>query len=405
LLHISFTNNVEQCQLPFTKDFFNFQMGRSMADRLEILIQSASLTAPTPFSSLLQDQVDQATKGIETKTQFSIADNARRPSAPALFLWVSPILGSSLLSFEEAQIRCSEYLKNVHRTPNSTCITLLRADIFEWAADADYRCILVVLSKAEDALCGALVCGHVEERLADGRTQAGIEDASHKISSWAWLQLCRPWRNGYRIIPAPNKTPSSWKRLILFGCVGTFTAIILTFVLVLIRGRTEDIYDRYITTGSVGPKHQLRIYWQNASEWAAANAQDTGKWKVRIDDQAIIPAELYDEDEENYQHWYRHRYPEMQQVIDNRDYIRPSWMGSLNMMVPWDEQFHFAHCVLALRRYWKAKETGRHVCGRDIDYLHIDHCLSSLENRVFVDGTRKIEDPPTYMYWQTKVCF
>jgi len=173
--------------------------------------------------------------------------------------------------------------------------------------------------------------------------------------------------------------------------------------LLALRGHEDVMYDRYSTTGSEGPRHQLRIYWQNASEWAAANPQDTGKWKVRIDDQAIIPAELYDEDEEHYQKWYRTRYPEMQQVIDNRDYIRPSWMGSLNMRVPWDDQFHFAHCVLALRRYWKAKETGRHVCGRDIDYLHIDHCLGSLEKRVFIDGPRK--ESQGHMYWQTKVCF
>lgn len=74
----------------------------------------------------------------------------------------------------------------------------------------------------------------------------------------------------------------------IFGSVGSFIINILTFALLLIRGRMEDICNRYSTTDSEGPKHQLQIYWQNASEWAVANPQDTKKWKVRIDDQAII---------------------------------------------------------------------------------------------------------------------
>lgn len=76
-------------------------------------------------------------------------------------------------------------------------------------------------------------------------------------------------------------------------------------------------------------------------------------------------------------------------------------------LVPVDDLFHFSHCVLALRRYIKAKQTGKHVCGRDIDEEHMHHCLDSFDWWAFPDGEmgQKLENPKRPLWWRTKVCF
>jgi len=400
---------------------FALKMDNNMKDRADIAVRNVSsslsgvTSVPIPFATVLRNAVDGATKGMATRTLFDIVPQDQHLNPHTLLLWVTHVPEASSLSFEDARERCATFLSDRHANSESSCILLLRQDDCEWDDDkSSLQSVLIVLSKVEDAvLYGASLSDQDERNLEDkspGTNPSSIAIHANDFSSWARLRLQWPRWHSYKTISSttiPEYRPSHWRRRIIIcgGSLIILAIVILVSTLLVLRGHTDGMYDRYSTTGSEGPRHQLRIYWQNASEWSAANPQDTGKWKVRIDDQAIIPAELYDEDEEHYQQWYRTRYPEMQRVIDNRDYVRPSWMGSLNMMVPWDDQFHFAHCVLALRRYWKAKETGKHVCGRDIDYLHIDHCLGSLEKRVFIDGPRETYDPPWYMYWQTKVCF
>ncbi|KAK3312427.1 hypothetical protein B0H66DRAFT_644634 [Apodospora peruviana] len=169
----------------------------------------------------------------------------------------------------------------------------------------------------------------------------------------------------------------------------------------------KEPYIRYPIhgSGSIGPKYQLRIQWHNASEWRHTHPHDNGEWAFRIDDQALVPAHLYDAAEDAYQQWFRARYPHMAQLVDERDYIRPAWLGSRDVAVEWDSTFHNAHCVLALRRYFWAKESGRHVCPRDIDPGHIGHCLDALDAAMFTPGPMTEHEPKRYMYWQTKWCF
>ncbi|PVH73091.1 hypothetical protein DL98DRAFT_431969 [Cadophora sp. DSE1049] len=164
-------------------------------------------------------------------------------------------------------------------------------------------------------------------------------------------------------------------------------------------------YERYPTPGSIGPKHQSRLLYNNATSWARQVGFDDTKWRIRIDDQALVPAHLYSTDEDRYQRWFRQRYPHLQEIIERHDYLRPSWLGSSQIAVPWDEQFHFAHCVLALRRYWVAKETGAHLCGRDIDYAHMKHCLDSLDEKAFPPGPMEDVGKGYRLWWQTKVCY
>jgi len=63
----------------------------------------------------------------------------------------------------------------------------------------------------------------------------------------------------------------------------------------------SDGWIKYRTPSSEGPRRQLRIFYHNASAWSRNNPHDHGEWRIRLDDQALIPAELYDEDEDRYQ--------------------------------------------------------------------------------------------------------
>ncbi|KAF2733339.1 hypothetical protein EJ04DRAFT_410891, partial [Polyplosphaeria fusca] len=134
------------------------------------------------------------------------------------------------------------------------------------------------------------------------------------------------------------------------------------------------------TNGSKGPKYQLALEGHNVSSWISSATHNKTKWALRIDDQAIVPTALLDDEERHYQLWYQTNYPEAHQILLNHDYINATWLSSYNVnRVPVDDLFHFSHCVLALRRYIKAKETGRHVCSRDIDRDHVRHCLDALD--------------------------
>lgn len=86
----------------------------------------------------------------------------------------------------------------------------------------------------------------------------------------------------------------------------------------------DDGYIRYPTSDSEGPKHQSRIYYHNASDWSRNDPHDNGEWRIRMDDQSLIPSEAWDEDEDKYQQWYHARYPEMEDVIRPRKFLRPS---------------------------------------------------------------------------------
>lgn len=193
--------------------------------------------------------------------------------------------------------------------------------------------------------------------------------------------------------------------------------VILTLVVLImvssVASRQPSIWQRYDTTGSVGPRYQLQFSHHNVSEWAASHAHGHGEWFLRIDDQAMIPADLLDDEERHYQAWFQRRYPEANQIRLNEDYLKESFLSDPSaIQVPADKQFHMAHCVLAVRRYWRARETGRHVCPRDIDYKHMKHCLDALDTWAFPKGPRGSgmghDDSAidtTRLVWRTKVCF
>ncbi|PVI03244.1 hypothetical protein DM02DRAFT_521136 [Periconia macrospinosa] len=192
-------------------------------------------------------------------------------------------------------------------------------------------------------------------------------------------------------------------------CIAAATVAHRTFNKTFHQHFENGIWVRYDLHGSQGPKYQLQFTHHNASSWAAKNPHQNGEWAFRIDDQAMIPAHLMDEEEELYQRWFRKRYPEKNKIRLEQKYINDSFLGDPDQIqVPSDKQFHMAHCVRALRRYWQAKETGKHVCPRDIDYRHMKHCLDSMDEWAFPDGERgsikPVVDSGTWkLIWETKV--
>jgi hypothetical protein len=151
----------------------------------------------------------------------------------------------------------------------------------------------------------------------------------------------------------------------------------------------NSAWQRYDVKGSVGPRYQLQFSYSNLTDWAKLHSHTNEKWFLRIDDQAMIPAALVDEEELHYQAWYQARYPEMNAIRLNQTYLDEEFLGDPEaIQVPADTTFHMSHCVRAVRRYWQAKETGRHVCARDIDYQHVKHCLDALDMWAFPEGPR-----------------
>ncbi|KAF2822096.1 hypothetical protein CC86DRAFT_253682, partial [Ophiobolus disseminans] len=144
----------------------------------------------------------------------------------------------------------------------------------------------------------------------------------------------------------------------------------------------------YSTHNSIGPSTQLALTAQNASSWSHSH-NSTQNYVLRIDDQALVPIELMTAEEKKYQDWYMARYPEIKQIMGEEMYLNESWLASAAVNeVPVDDLFHFSHCVLALKRFFLARQTGHHVCGRDIAEEHIRHCVESLEWWAFPDGKK-----------------
>ncbi|KAI1501133.1 hypothetical protein F5X99DRAFT_418779 [Biscogniauxia marginata] len=152
----------------------------------------------------------------------------------------------------------------------------------------------------------------------------------------------------------------------------------------------EGIWVRYNTIGSVGPRYQLQFDHHNVSEWEERYPNPNQEWFVRIDDQAMVPLDLVDDEELRYQRWFQERYPEADEVRREGRYLTEAFLSDPDaIQVPVDKTFHMAHCVVALRRYWTARESKSHVCPRDIDYKHMKHCLDALDMWAFPEGPRR----------------
>ncbi|KAK4249456.1 hypothetical protein C7999DRAFT_39439 [Corynascus novoguineensis] len=211
----------------------------------------------------------------------------------------------------------------------------------------------------------------------------------------------------------------------------------------LFPGQKPRFWQRYALGSSSGPQLQLQFNHHNVSAWEARYPEPNKEWLVRIDDQAMIRPSLIDAHEMRYQRLFEQHYPEPDAIRLRGDYLKESFLSDPSaIQVPTDKEFHMAHCVLAVRRYWWAREIGKLVCPQDIDFKHMQHCLDALDMWEFPKvprrslpgdnamkghmlhrvqerrGSRTAEDgeiengnwlidesDETRLVWRTKICF
>jgi hypothetical protein len=313
-------------------------------------------------------------------------------------LWTACCETSTSNSPEQALNVIQEGIQRRKKTPIITCFSSRKGSVKDAEAK---RCVTVVLAK----------CG--EDTLKElGLPTNERENITQQMYWVKRTSICEYLLRPARAILA--STISRTNHCLQLAAI-IFIATLLAGVVLFSRSNhSSDKYHtwiRYDTHGTIGPRYQLQFTHHNVSEWAARNPHQNGEYKLRIDDQAMVPAHLWDEEEEHYQEWYRNRYPEMNNVRTNQLYINETWLSDpFAIQVPSDMTFHMSHCVRALRRYWKARETGQHICPRDTDYRHVKHCLDALDEWAFPQGKRMenegMEEVKNWvLIWETKVCF
>jgi hypothetical protein len=62
-------------------------------------------------------------------------------------------------------------------------------------------------------------------------------------------------------------------------------------------------------------------------------------WFVRIDDQSMYPSYLVDESEIKYQKWFAQRYPEVERVRSNKEYLNSSFRKFIDLRISFDSLF------------------------------------------------------------------
>lgn len=212
------------------------------------------------------------------------------------------------------------------------------------------------------------------------------------------------WPPGSRLLPAEHDSKLRWpfprvvtaqrQKAAKVSFLGALLISLIMFAVFrlgsAIQNKDIGLWQRYDTSGSIGPRYQLQFDYHNVSSWEARYPNPEDTWFLRIDDQAMIPLNLLDDKELHYQRWFQIRYPEADQIRLNGDYLKQSFLSDHKAIrVPADKEFHMAHCVMTVRRYWWARESGHHVCPRDIDFKHIQHCLDALDSWAFPEGPRR----------------
>lgn len=135
-----------------------------------------------------------------------------------------------------------------------------------------------------------------------------------------------------------------------------------------------------------GPRHQKYLLPSNVTQFITQDSAENETFILRLDDQALMPAELVDRHEYNVQKWFADNFPILASVRNLGNHFNDSYLdydgtdGTGPQRLLLNERYHIAHCVTAWRRYLRAVRKGRHVCPRDLDWNHLDHCTMQLES-------------------------
>lgn len=191
--------------------------------------------------------------------------------------------------------------------------------------------------------------------------------------------------------------------------------ILLTVFIALAPGQVHK-WKRCLVSDSHGPQHHLILEPSNVTQWVqehtSARSSISTDWFLRIDDGALYPRTLLTEEELAYQQWIWDRYPEVNTIRTSGKYLQPEFLQHVEDTMLVDKYYHISHCVVTLRRYWIARETGTHICPVDLHSGHIQHCFQNiLEPWAFPRGLRGevMEDdavaPMFNISWRGRVCF
>ncbi|KAL2060785.1 hypothetical protein VTL71DRAFT_9427 [Oculimacula yallundae] len=335
-------------------------------------------SGPVDLSEVLQST--SATSTIEQRIvlQANNKDN--------FVLWLSTVAGKSPWTFQDGLKHATNFF---HQSKNASTCFLYTAETTGYGKET--------LPKTHFAAIMNIDCE---------------ESCSVDISFEEW-----------RAIKAQQEISLHYRRPVFFSLrisiLLVFAAILACTILLVCISRQWNIekedgslWFNWDVGSSQGLRHQLQFTtpWPSFYSWEEGSEHANTEWFVRIDDQTMYPANLADESEMKYQRWFAQRYPEMEAIRSSKDYLNSSFHDSpLSLKIPVDLPFHTAHCVRVLRRYWVAKETGRHVCPRDLDHDHVEHCLKALEDIAFIEGPRgslppipKIDDT---LEWLVSACF
>jgi peptidoglycan/LPS O-acetylase OafA/YrhL len=148
----------------------------------------------------------------------------------------------------------------------------------------------------------------------------------------------------------------------------------------------QDIYEgsyiRYpVPINHIGPRFQEKLSPSNTTTWLPSHLQ-LSDFYFRLDDQSLIPLNATTDSEREVRKWFATHYPQLEDVVRMGLHLNTTYLGPPDSQRRFrvDDRFHITHCVVSMRRFWRALDTGTHVAPRDMDMGHLNHCLTSLED-------------------------
>lgn len=198
-------------------------------------------------------------------------------------LVISPVSSGASHSFTEAQERLQRaLLGELSSRPVDFTFWVDKRNHGTSPSPQSYLALLAPLS--DSSLCTNLVV--FEE-----------SKSTHKAAGWTDGSL---------------SSPTSLRKLGGHYLLSIFLTVVLFIVLVFSTYKyefTNDTHIQYDVGDSIGPKYTALLSTDNVTEWAEKH-YDPKDWAIRIDDQALVPIELMDEQEWRYQEYLSKRYPE-----------------------------------------------------------------------------------------------
>jgi peptidoglycan/LPS O-acetylase OafA/YrhL len=202
--------------------------------------------------------------------------------------------------------------------------------------------------------------------------------------------------------PTPRRRPR-YRHSNIVG-ITLFFLVVFTGMLAQPFTNSYSPFIRYPTPKqNKGPRFQEMLSPSNVTTWLLP-FKSMDDYISRLDDQTILLNSSFTAYEVRIREWFAQHYPQLEQVVQNGLNLNSTYLGppKTQRQFPIDDRFHVTHCVVALRRFWKALDEGVHVAPRDMDMAHLNHCLAQLE-RFSMDDNHWCKDSGMFLQWETMV--